>query len=44
MKKKLKVVINKRNRRVSATAFANGPVKKFTTKISADRNTPARRD
>ena len=35
MKKKLKVVINKRNRRVNATAFTRGPVKKFTTKIKA---------
>jgi hypothetical protein len=44
MKKKLKVVINRRNRRVNATAFAKGPVKKFTTKIKAERNTPALRD
>jgi len=44
MKKKLKVVINRRNRRVNATAFTKGPVKKFTTKIKAERNTPALRD
>jgi hypothetical protein len=44
MKKKLKVVINRRNRRVKATAFTKGPVKKFTTKIKAERNTPALRD
>jgi hypothetical protein len=44
MKKKLKVVISNRNRRVNATAFTKGPVKKFTTKIKAERNTPALRD
>jgi hypothetical protein len=44
MKKKLKVVINRRNRRVKATAFTKGPVKKFTTKIKVERNTPALRD